>query len=361
MGSIMVLAMSTPDTTPATAPVGSPVKQRDPWLDNAKMVLVTIVVIGHMIVLTPGGDEQSRTYDFIYYFHIPAFVLVTGYLSRTFQYSRRHLWALVTTMVVPYIVFGWLMIHWRVLLDNAPPGLEWFQNPRWPMWYLAAVVMWRLVTPLFRLHPLMILVAIAISLLGGLTNQELFDINRTMGFLPFFVIGLHLRASHLALLRRRLAWVFGVVGVLFLWWMAKHTDDYWTTQFLYFRAPYAELGYSDGDGIWIRARLIVVALVGSFAVLTLVPHQRSFLTRMGTWSLVVYLCHGFVVRYLEYRGYEDWMPGTSWWSISITVVVAIALALLIAFEPVARTLNYAVDPVNSVLGAVRRIRTRPTV
>ena len=134
----MVLAMTQP-LQPATS---SKAKLRDPWLDNAKMVLVTIVVVGHMIVLVPPGDEQSRTYDFIYYFHIPAFVLVTGYLSKSFRYSKRHLWALVTTMVVPYIVFSWLMIHWRELLDQVPPDLEWFLNPRWPMWYLAAVVMW---------------------------------------------------------------------------------------------------------------------------------------------------------------------------------------------------------------------------
>ena len=332
----------------------SPTKTRDPWLDNAKMVLVTIVVVGHMVVLVPNGDEQSRVYDFIYYFHIPAFVLVTGYLSKTFRYSRRHLVALLTTLVVPYVVFSWLMIHWREALDQVPPGLEWFQNPRWPMWYLAAVVMWRLATPILRWHPAMVPVSIAISLLAGLTNQELFDLNRAMGFLPFFVIGLHLTPEHLAVLRRRGAWLLGVLGVLFLWWLAKHTDDYWSTQFLYFRAPYAELGADDGEGIWIRARLIVVALVGSAAVLTLVPHRRSFLTRMGVWSLVVYLCHGFVVRYLEYRGYEDWMPGTSWWSVTITVAVAVALALVIAFEPVARVLNCIVDPVNSLLALRKR-------
>jgi fucose 4-O-acetylase-like acetyltransferase len=101
---------------------------------------------------------------------------------------------------------------------------------------------------------------------------------------------------------------------------------------------------------------MVVAFVGTAAVLTLVPHRRSFLTRMGVWSLVVYLCHGFVVRYLEYRGYEDWMPGTSWWSVVITVAVAVALALLVAWEPVARTLNWVVDPVNSVVRAVRSRR-----
>ena len=147
--------------------------------------------------------------------------------------------------------------------------------------------------------------------------------------------------------------------MLFLWWLASYTDDFWSTQFLYFRAPYAELGAGDAEGMWIRARLIVVALIGSAAVLTLVPHRRSFLTRMGAWSLVVYLCHGFVVRYLEYRGYEDWMPGTSWlvghhhrrrrpsrWPCSSPG------------EPVARVLNYVVDPVNSI-GKRLRSRRRP--
>jgi fucose 4-O-acetylase-like acetyltransferase len=336
-------------------------KLRDPWLDNAKMVLVTIVVVGHMIVLVPNGDERSQTYDFIYYFHIPAFVLLTGYLSRTFRYSKRHLWALFTTLVVPYVVFSWLMIHWRELLDQVPPDLEWFLNPRWPMWYLAATVIWRLLTPLLRVHPVMVPISIAISLLAGLTNQELFDINRALGFLPFFVIGLHLQPEHLAFLRRRFAWVGGVAGMLALWWLAGRTDDYWATQFLYFRAPYEQLGATDLDGIWIRARLIMVALVGSAAVLTLVPHRRCFLTRMGAWSLVVYLCHGFVVRYLEYRGYEDWMPGTSWWSVVITVIVGVAIALVLAWEPVARTLNYVVDPVNSIGKWFRSRGNRPEV
>jgi hypothetical protein len=63
------------------------------------------------------------------------------------------------------------------------------------------------------------------------------------------------------------------------------------------------------------------------------------------------------VRYLEYRGYEEWMPGTSWWSVIITVAVGIALALFLAWDPVARTLNYVVDPVNSIGKWFRSRRT----
>ncbi len=334
-------------------------KTRDPWLDNAKMVLVTVVVVGHMMVLVPTSTPESRVYDFIYYFHIPAFVLLTGYLSKSFRYSRRHLWALATTMVVPYIIFSWLMIHWRETLDQVPPGLEWFLNPRWPMWYLAVVIIWRLATPLLRVHPVMVPVSIAVSLLGGLTNQELFDLNRAMGLLPFFVIGLHLAPEQLALVRRRGAWVVGVVGSALLWWLTQFTDDLWSTQFLYWRAPYSELGASDLDGIWIRARLIVIALMAVATVLTLIPHRQSFITRMGQWTLVVYLCHGFVVRYLEYQGFSDWLPSAPWPAIAITIAVGVALALFIAWEPVARVLNYVVDPVNSLL-RLRRKSSTPT-
>ncbi len=332
-------------------------KIRDPWLDNAKMVLVTIVVIGHMIVLVPVSYQQQRVYDFIYYFHIPAFVLITGYLSKSFRYSRRHLWALVTTLVVPYFVFSWLMVQFRHHVGGEPLLDPIWTNPRWPMWYLVAVIAWRLLTPVLRWHWLMIPASIAVSLLFGRTNQEFFDLNRILGLLPFFVIGLHLTAGQLGMVRRRGAWILGVIGVLALWQLTKHTNDFWATQFLYYRASYAELGVSDGEGMWIRARLIVVALLAMAAVFTLIPRGRSFLTRMGVWTLVVYLCHGFVVRFLEYRGYEDWLPtGSPWTGIAITIALGVALALFLAWEPVARTLNYLVDPVNS-FGALRRRRT----
>ena len=43
--------------------------------------------------------------------------------------------------------------------------------------------------------------------------------------------------------------------------------------------------------------------------------------------------------------------------MAITVAVGVALALLIAWGPVARTLNYVVDPVNSIGKLVRSRRS----
>ena len=65
------------------------------------MVLVTVVVVGHAVVLLDTSALEQQAYDFIYYFHIPVFVLLTGYLSKSFRYTRRHLWSLVTTLLIP--------------------------------------------------------------------------------------------------------------------------------------------------------------------------------------------------------------------------------------------------------------------
>ena len=332
----------------------APGDQRDPWLDNVKMVLVTIVVVGHAVVLMPFSDLKSQVYDFIYYVHIPAFVLITGYLSRSFRWSRRHLLSLVTTLLIPYVIYEWLMVNFRVHVTHEVDHLDrmWL-NPHWPMWYLIVLLMWRLLTPILKLHWVFVPIAVGISLLAGLQNNELFDINRMLGLLPFFVIGLHLPKGALNAARSRWSGLAGIVVLVLIWRLAAHTDDHWGTQWLYYRASYDELGATTGDGMWIRLRLMVIAVAGVLAVLSLIPARRSFLTAMGAWTMVVYLLHGFVIRYVEAQGYEDWMPGDGWLTLGITVAFAIALALLLATPPLARRLNVLVDPVNSLL-ALRR-------
>lgn len=331
-------------------------KVRDPWLDNAKLVLVTIVVIGHAIVLMPGGDLKSRVYDLIYYFHIPVFVLLTGYLSKSFRYSRKHLWSLVTTLLVPYVVFSYLMVQFRHLAGGEPLLDPIWTNPRWPMWYLIVLVMWRLATPVLKLHWVFVPIAIGVSLAAGSTNQEFFDLNRAMGLLPFFVIGLHLKPEPLAIARRPRMWILGVAIMAGLYWLTQYTDLLWSTQWFYYRASYEELGVGFAEGVWTRGRLMALSLIGCFGALALVPHRRSFITAMGSYSLVVYLCHGFVVRYLEYQGYESWMPGNGVLTLAITVAWAVGLALLLGWPPVASKLMFLVDPINSIQ-ALRARRT----
>ena len=77
------------------------------------MVLIVLVVIGHSWTLLPHNTWDDWTYDFLYYWHIPAFVLVTGYLSRSFEWTRPRMWSLVTTVAVPYVIFEGVFVWFR--------------------------------------------------------------------------------------------------------------------------------------------------------------------------------------------------------------------------------------------------------
>src|SRR3712207_2073955 len=113
------------------------------------MALVTLVVVGHTWTLLPETMLNRHLYDFLYAWHVPAFVLVTGYLSRSFAYTSTRMWQLVRTVAVPYVLFECLLALFRVHVGGE--NLQnLFANPHWPMWYLSALFFWRLMTPIFR-------------------------------------------------------------------------------------------------------------------------------------------------------------------------------------------------------------------
>jgi fucose 4-O-acetylase-like acetyltransferase len=328
---------------------------RDPWLDNAKMALVTLVVLGHAWTLLPQVGVDEVLYDALYAWHVPAFVFVTGYLSRSFAYTPARMWQLVRTVVVPYLIFECLLALFRVYVGGE--NLErLFQNPHWPMWYLAALFFWRLLTPLFRAFPAVPAVGVAVvtSLVAGVWAGDTFDAARVLGLLPFFVLGLHATPERVAAVfaagrRRWAALALVAVGVLAIW-----TDRLAATEWLYYRARYAELDVSDTRALLTRAGVMVVGAVGAWAFLTLVPRAAGWFTRMGAFTLVVYLVHGFFVLGAEYAGLPGWANDHPVLGFVTVSAAALGLALLLAWDPLASRLQHLVDPFGLAEHEVRR-------
>ena len=110
------------------------------------MALVLLVVVGHAWTLLPHTVLNDHLYDFLYAWHVPAFVFVTGYLSRSFTWAPRRLWQLVRTVVVPYVIFECALALFRIYVGGERLE-DLFSDPHWPMWYLAALFFWRLAHP----------------------------------------------------------------------------------------------------------------------------------------------------------------------------------------------------------------------
>jgi fucose 4-O-acetylase-like acetyltransferase len=318
---------------------------RDPWLDNAKMALVTLVVLGHAWTLLPQHGVDEWLYDALYCWHITAFVSITGYLSRSFAYTPARMWNLVRTVVVPYLLFECALALFRVHVGGE--NLQrLFENPHWPMWYLAALFFWRLLTPVFRPLPAAVAVGVAVvvSLVAGAWAGDTLDVARVLGLLPFFVLGLHATPERLARVfdpaRRRVAGVvMAAVAVL-----AAFTEQLASTEWFYYRSQYGELDVSDERAMATRAGVIAVGALGSWAFLTLVPRTSGWFTRMAVYTLVVYLLHGFAVLGAEFAGLPGWAAAHPVLGFLVVSSSAVALALLLAWRPLASRLQHLVDP-----------------
>src|SRR3954465_427339 len=133
------------------------------------MALVLLVVVGHSWTLLPKTGLNDHLYDFLYAWHVPAFVFVTGYLSRRFTWEPRRLWQLVRTVVVPYLIFECALALFRIYVGGERLE-DLFSDPHWPMWYLSALFFWRLLTPPFTRMPAAVAIAVAVvtSLVAGL-------------------------------------------------------------------------------------------------------------------------------------------------------------------------------------------------
>ncbi len=352
MRDVDVPATAAPAPAADPPPAPPPAKTRDPWFDNAKMALVTLVVVGHSWTLVPSDDGlQSWLYDFLYSWHIPAFVIVTGYLSRSFTWTRPRLWSLVTTVALPYVLFEGLYALYRHEVGGVEFARLW-ANPHWPMWYLSALFFWRLMVPIFVKMPAKVVVAVAISLVAGLYATDLFDNARIFGLLPFFVLGLKMHEGHWTLLRSRRArwWGFGALLALFV--LARFSGSWIETEWFYYRTRYDALDPDNLRALVIRMSLLLSGLVGAFAFFTVVPRGRSWFSSLGSATLVVYLFHGFFVLSAEFAGYPGWAESHMPWALFIVTLCAVPVALLLAWKPVSSRLNWLVDPV----GSVRRFR-----
>ncbi|GAA3552307.1 acyltransferase family protein [Nocardioides daeguensis] len=327
---------------------------RDPWLDNAKMGLVTLVVVGHLLALLPADGVGGHLYDFVYLWHMPAFVFLSGYLSRGFRYTPARLWQLVTTLLVPYVLFEGALGWFRINVGGEQLADLW-ADPHFPLWYLLAMVAWRLVTPLMRPLRGGVAVAVGICIAGGFLAGDWtrwLDAPRILGFLPFFVLGLKATPEALEWLRGRFPAAIGVATFAALWVVSGSLDQWAGRDYLYAR-PFALLDDPTSTAVLTRLLVLLAGVVGACAWLSVVPRVGGWFTRMGSATLVVYLFHGFVVKELEYLGFVAWAHDRPGPGLLAAVGIGVAVAMGLAAPPVRRVLERVVDPFDT---AHRRLR-----
>ncbi|MGW7577047.1 acyltransferase family protein [Streptomyces sp. NPDC054765] len=338
----------TPDApdTPAS-PAPAPEKHRDAFFDNAKYLAIVLVALGHAWEpLYAGSRSAAALYIFVYAFHMPAFTVISGYFSRSFDMRRDQLQRLVTGVAVPYILFQTAYALFRYWAGEAPGFSVDLMDPWFLTWFLAALFIWRLTAPLWRIVRWPVPLALAIALSASVSpdlGTDL-DLQRVLQFLPFFVLGMRLKAEHFQLVRRRPVRMAAipvlVAAAAFAYWAVPRMNDAW----FYHTDSAQNLGVPWWCGVLMQLAMFGCSLVLTACFLAWVPGRRAWCTALGAGTLYGYLLHGFVAKASRWWGWYDagWVH-TPWGAIAVTFLAA-ALVTLLCTLPVQRALRFAMEP-----------------
>lgn len=321
---------------------------RDAYFDNAKYLAIVLVAVAHAWEPVMEGSRATRAlYMVIYTFHMPAFIVISGYFSRSYQGKPHQLRRLLTGIALPYVVFEVAYSLFARYGNDDPEQPVSLLDPYYLTWFLAALFIWRLTTPLWRIVRWPISTALVIGALATVTPDIGADLNlaRVLQFLPFFVIGLSMKPEHFQMLRRREVRLLTVpvlaMALVTAYWVAPRMDLGW----FYRSSSVQELGRPWWSGLLVIIAFFGCALLLSAAFLALVPGRRAWFTVLGTGTICGYLLHGFVIKAADFWGLFDsnqWLGSPA--GLVVVTVCATGMVTLLCSPPVRRGLKPVTEP-----------------
>lgn len=327
--------------------------ERVAFFDNTRFIAIVLVVWGHSLTRTIGDSGLSATvYLWLYAFHVPLFVALAGYFAHSTPPDRHRMQRIFTDLVLPYLLLETLWsIVWMVQRGQFHYDPL---RPSWTLWFLLSLIAWRILLPYLLTLRWPLAVSVVVSVASGyFAVDQTLSLARTLGLLPFFVLGSLLasrgslrRLSDPSIPRHWLGTVLALVviaGTLALSWLFSDAliDSGARWLFTYDR-PYVEAGLPQWWAGVGRLGTLGLAAALCLAVLWLVPRATTWFTRYGQATLYVYLLHSFVLAPL--RGSGILAGDFPWWGVVLTLVGSVVLTVLLSTKPVRQLTGPLIQP-----------------
>ncbi|RSD28244.1 acyltransferase family protein [Mesobacillus subterraneus] len=274
-------------------------KKRDYYFDNAKFILIFFVVFGHLLRSFIEDNEMIyNIYKVIYTFHMPAFILVSGFFARGFN-KKGYVMKIAKKLILPYLIFQLIYsIFYYFLYSKSTFTIDPL-NPHWSLWFLISLFFWNVMLIGFsRLSaPAGLLIAFGLGLGVGYIDwvSNYLSLSRTFVFFPLFLLGYHLTKEHISILTRP-AFKIGAIAMFTLVFLGFYFNPGIDYKWLLGSKPYSLMEAASISSMFTRLGFYLLSLLMVFSFLTIVPKKQYFFTDLGKNTLYVYLLHGFFVR-----------------------------------------------------------------
>lgn len=298
-------------------------KERIIEIDYIKSLLILLVIFGHFLECFET-KLSINIYKFIYIFHIPLFVFVSGYLAK-FKIKD------IIKLFIIYFIFQILYLMFVNFGLNQDLKNTLFTIPYWILWYLFALIIWKLTIPLLNIvnknifsKIIFLLLIIGLSLLIGYVDcvNRTFSLARIINFYPFFAIGYFISNRK----NNNKNFKFLYLGLFIL----SISLSIILTNFNYFsnESLYRAIGYNSSlNSIMQRILLIVFPfMVLPLIFSTKIRKNFKIIEIISKNTLTIYLLHGFII--LLFKHFNILINNTN---VLISLLISVLVVIILAF------------------------------
>lgn len=261
-------------------------------IDNVKVLLIFLVVFNHIIAFNLVKVDIVVRYIWyaITIFHMPAFIFISGYLSKKPQNVMKN----VKNLLIPYIL-GYSLTWYSQIWLGRSVDYEILRPTGTVMWYVLALFVYRLTVEGFGQIRFIVPLSIIFALWAG-TRPEFstfLSVSRIVVFFPFFVAGYLWKSEYITAVRRfRQKWLLIPISAVLLWAIPNYmiTNEMGVA---IFRAnhSYKLCGLEDPEGIVIRLLMYLVSFIIIYTMLAIMPDRKLILTYIGRHTMGIYFFH----------------------------------------------------------------------
>lgn len=322
-------------------------------LDNVRGALIILVVVGHF--LFPLHTSETRLilgiiYT-IYAFHMPCFVMLSGYYAKSIYREGRFRWGKVIQMLWMYVVYETVVYFTEGLAYGGIAGFPNFFRESGAPWYLLALAVWYMTVPLFqrfRDKKISLYICAAMFVIISFLKYVIqigswLSMDRILTFMPFFYVGffcsqIQLDKYIISRFKRPVDLIALFCAVLIL---VGIKDVFFKFNLVVFGADYRRYATDCTQWLWlINIIWYAVAMCMSLALIgNMLNRKMLILSGLGRNTLSIYFVHRPLRDILEWLGFYELINPFDRLHVILLVLFSIVLTIVLCNRLTAAMVN----------------------
>lgn len=315
------------------------VRKRDYFFDNAKFLLILLVVLAHGI---SPLKNYSRIANMLWYiintFHMATFIFISGYFAKSYVEGEGFKIQRVFTYLMLYVFSQIGLTVYEVVVMKETIDYSFF-GARGSLWFLQCLVAWHILLPFYAklkkgfVIPFVFLCGLLVGY--DRTADGTFAMQRVIVHFPFFLLGYYCTKENIEKLlsKKRIklfaALVIIVFGIIAYRYAKIIPSRIIVCSYNYFSIE--NLGITSVYFYWVaRVLFYISAILLGGAFLVWIPRKQMFFTQFGRRTLQVYILHR--LWYLPWQKYEWWEMFNSDLGKILLVLLLIALTFVLSLK-----------------------------